>query len=105
MSFSMPLQGTSLSMQDVYVLGFPDGLPQGRNASGILNATDALGLVQMNKGSEALQVEQGFSGAPVWSPDIRAFVGMVVTEQKRNGISWCIPSRLLCDFYNELRVR
>jgi hypothetical protein len=87
------------------VLGFPDGAEQGRNAFGTLNAADAFGLVQMNKDSAALEVKQGYSGAPVWSPEIGAFVGLVVTEQRERGVSWCIPSRLLCDFYNDLRVR
>ncbi len=52
-----------------------------------------------------MQVEPGFSGAPVWSPDLGAFVGLVVTEQKAKGLSWCIPSRSLCDFYNDLKVK
>jgi len=87
------------------VLGFPAGRAQGQNASGTLNAMDAWGLVQMNKGTEALEVEGGYSGAPVWSSDIGAYVGIVVTEQKERGIAWCIPSRSLCEFYPDLPVR
>ena len=86
------------------VLGFPGGREQGRNASGTLNAMDALGLVQMNKGTEALEVEPGYSGAHVWCPDVGAFVGLVVTEQRHRGVSWCIPSRLLSEFYKKLHV-
>jgi hypothetical protein len=86
------------------VLGFPDGMEQGRNASGWLHAADALGLVQMD-GSSALFVKGGFSGAPVWSPDMNAFVGMVVSELYDVGVAWCIPSRVLCSFFPNLSVR
>jgi len=86
------------------VLGFPDGIPQGRNASGALHAADAAGLVQMD-GSSALFVKGGFSGAPVWSSDLGAFVGIVVTELWDASVAWCIPSRVLCAFHPELRVR
>jgi hypothetical protein len=86
------------------VLGFPGGDPQGRNASGHLQAMDALGLVQMDRGSSLL-VRGGFSGAPVWCPDLGAFVGIVVTELADAGVAWCIPSRRLCQFHPELLVR
>jgi hypothetical protein len=86
------------------VLGFPNGDPQGRNAGGVLHAADAAGLVQMDRGG-ALSVLGGFSGAPVWSSDLGAFVGLVVTELAANDVAWCIPSRLLCNFYPELPVR
>lgn len=86
------------------VLGFPDGDPQGRNASGLLHAANAAGLVQMD-GNSALFVKGGFSGAPVWSEDLKAFVGIVVRELFDHGVSWCIPSRVLCRFYNDLPVR
>ncbi len=85
-------------------LGFPDGDSQGRNASGILHAANADGLVQMD-GNSALFVRGGFSGAPVWSPDLRAFVGMVVSELYDDGVAWCIPSQLMCRFYPDLLVR
>lgn len=86
------------------VLGFPESHQQGRNATGLLNAADAVGLVQMD-GTSPQQVRQGFSGAPVWSSEVVGFVGMVVTELSDAGVAWCIPSRLLCQFYNDLTVR
>lgn len=86
------------------VLGFPAGDRQGRNATGRLNAADAVGLVQMDRGG-ALSVLGGFSGAPVWSPELHAFVGLVVTELASHDVSWCIPSRRLCEFHPDLRVR
>lgn len=86
------------------VLGFPGGDPQGRNAIGRLHAADARGLVQMDRGG-ALSVLGGFSGAPVWSPDLAAFVGLVVTELANDGVAWCIPSSRLCEFLTDLPVR
>ena len=86
------------------VLGFPGGDPQGRNAAGLLHATNATGLVQMDRGG-ALSVLGGFSGAPVWCSDVAAFVGLVVRELSSSGVSWCIPSRRLCAFFPELLVR
>jgi hypothetical protein len=83
---------------------FRGGDSQGRNAVGRLHAADAKGLVQMDRGG-ALSVLGGFSGAPVWSSDLNAFVGLVVTELADANVSWCIPSRRLCEFYPELRVR
>jgi hypothetical protein len=86
------------------VLGFPEGDSQGRNAGGRLHGADAAGLVQMD-GDTHLLVEGGFSGAPVWSPDLGAFVGMVVTELSEREVAWCIPSRLLSAFHAKLTVR
>lgn len=86
------------------VLGFPSGDVQGRSASGFLHPADAEGLVQMDGSSPEL-VRGGFSGAPVWSSDVGGFVGLVVSELSDRGVAWCIPSRLLCLFYNNLLVR
>ena len=99
--FASPLRHGGKSYS---VLGFPSGDRQGRNATGRLNAVDARGLVQMDRGG-ALFVLGGFSGAPVWSVELGAFVGIVVTELNDVGVAWCIPSRLLCEFYNNLVVR
>jgi len=99
--FASPLRHSGKSYS---VLGFPGGDQQGRNAVGRLHAADAKGLVQMDRGG-ALSVLGGFSGAPVWSPDVNAFVGLVVTELADANVSWCIPSRRLCEFYPGLRVR
>ncbi|HEU5153660.1 MAG TPA: hypothetical protein VFU03_02900, partial [Gemmatimonadales bacterium] len=99
--FASPLRHGGKSYS---VMGFPGGDRQGRNATGKLHAADAKGLVQMDRGG-ALSILGGFSGAPVWSPEVSAFVGIVVTEQARSDVSWCIPSRRLCEFHPELRVR
>lgn len=86
------------------VLGFPDGDLQGRNASGRLHGINASGLVQMD-GNSSLFVKGGFSGAPVWSSDLKAFVGIVVSELNDMRVAWCIPSSILCKFVPELKVR
>jgi hypothetical protein len=85
-------------------LGFPDGDPQGRNVSGVLHSADAKGLVQMD-GASALIVKGGFSGAPVWSSDVKGFVGIVVTELSDRRVAWCIPSHRLAKFLPTLPVR
>lgn len=86
------------------VLGFPTDEQQGRNARGFLHAINADGLVQMDRNG-SLKVERGYSGAPVWSPDLGAYVGLVVTELHQHDVSWCIPSRRLCEFHPDLLVR
>jgi hypothetical protein len=85
-------------------LGFPRGIPRGRVASGVLNAADALGLVQMD-GLGNAEVVGGFSGSPVWSTDLAAFVGIVTSEDHSNGLAWCIPAGLIAAFHNDIHVK
>lgn len=84
--------------------GFPESDTQGRNATGRLHAADAAGLVQMDS-EGALLVQQGFSGAPVWCPEVNGFVGLIVSELQDRRVAWCIPSRLLSAFLPSLAVR
>lgn len=86
------------------VMGFPDGDKAGKIAVGRLSSLDGKGLVSMDKGG-ALPVRGGYSGSPVWSHELGAYVGIVVSELFEEGVSWCIPSELLCGFYAALRVR
>jgi hypothetical protein len=89
------------------VMGFPANDPDGIHASGVLRAPDRNGLVQMD-GSPMIGVAPGFSGAPVWSHALRAFVGLVVADEgegRTRGLAWCVPSRLLCRFVPELPVK
>jgi hypothetical protein len=99
--FATPLRHSGKTFS---AFGFPGGDPQGRHAGGRLHASDAFGLVQMD-GNTSLLVEQGFSGGPVWSPDLGAFVGLVVAELWDRRVAWCIPSRVLAAFMPELPVR
>ena len=101
MEFASPLRHSGKSF---YALGFPNGSPQGHHASGRLHGADAYGLVQMD-GMSPLLVQGGFSGAPVWCPEVGAFVGIIVSALHGEPVAWCIPSRLLCAFCPELSVR
>lgn len=99
--FAAPLRHSGKTF---YTLGFPEGSDQGLHANGSLHGADASGLVQMD-GTSPLLVEDGFSGAPVWSPELGAFVGLVVAALGGEKVAWCIPSRVLCSFYPDLPVR
>lgn len=85
-------------------LGFPTKTSQGRHTRGTLNAADGWGLVQMDSSSPLL-VEPGFSGAPVWCPEVGAFTGIVVAKKVDSKVAWCIPSRILSAFLPDLPVR
>jgi S1-C subfamily serine protease len=99
--FAAPLRHSGKQFS---ALGFPASVEQGRNATGLLEAADALGLVQMENQSKLL-VQGGFSGAPVWCPDVSAFIGIVVSEAVKHEIAWCIPSSILSRFFPALPVR
>lgn len=86
------------------VIGFPEGNPDGYYASGIMRGANVAGLVQLD-GESKILVQPGFSGAPVWSSELNAYVGIVVSVLEDNRVAWCIPSRILCQFYHDLPVR
>ena len=86
------------------VMGFPVGNDLGLHASGVLRATDRHGLIQMD-GSTVIAVAPGYSGAPVWCEELRAFVGLIVASEDERGLAWCIPSRILCKFCPGLLVK
>lgn len=86
------------------VFGFPEGNPDGYYASGVLQGMNTAGLIQLDNDSP-IRVEGGFSGAPVWSSDVKAFVGLVVSELADRKLAWCIPSRALARFVPDLPVR
>ena len=76
----------------------------GHHSSGRLYGANAAGVVQMDS-SGSLPVRGGFSGAPVWCPEVGAFVGIAVGAIERQDVAWCIPSRVLSAFVPELTVR
>jgi hypothetical protein len=86
------------------VVGFTAASPDGYYASGVMRGPDVKGLVQLD-GESPILVQPGFSGAPVWSSDVGAYVGIVVGGIEDHKVAWCIPSRLLCRFYERLPVR
>jgi hypothetical protein len=86
------------------VMGFPQGREYGLHAGGRLRAADLSGLVQMDE-HQTIAVQPGFSGAPVWCPDLRAFVGIVIAGRTDVKIAWLIPSRILAHFLPDLAVK
>jgi hypothetical protein len=66
------------------VFGFPKGDEAGRNLSAVPTGSVAGGWEQIEDTKQAgIAIEEGFSGAPVWSQAQKAFVGMVVARDKR----------------------
>ena len=64
--------------------GFPAGHDDGVWAPGILRGPRADGLVQIEaQGALGYFVELGFSGAPIWSDEAQAVLGMVVLADRR----------------------
>jgi len=59
-----------------WTFGFPPESPLGDSLSGNVGTTLAFGSVRLNTESE-YQLGPGFVGAPVWSPDYSAVVGIV----------------------------
>ena len=86
------------------VVGFPEGNADGYYASGMMRGANVAGVVQLDGTGEIL-VQGGFSGAPVWSSDLNAYVGLVVAELHPYRVAWCIPARVLCRFHPDLPVR
>ena len=65
-----------------WAFGFPPGYPAGSSAHGLVGAALALGWVRMDSESR-YQVEAGFSGGGLWSPDYQAVIGVVGQANNR----------------------
>ena len=70
--------------------------PEGRLGSVLPDGTRRL------NGSTGVgaRIAPGYSGAPVWSDDLKAYVGMVVTrdqEHHENGLAFAIPTQALSE--------
>lgn len=99
--FAAPLTHSGKSFA---AIGYPASHPFGLHATGSLRGADRTGLVQMD-GATMATVTPGFSGAPVWCSQVRAFVGLVVASEDARGLAWCIPARSLARFHPELGVK
>jgi hypothetical protein len=86
------------------VMGFPFRREDGLHAGGKLRAANLAGLVQMDE-QETIAVQPGFSGAPVWCREVRAFVGIVVAGETEGDVAWLIPSRVLAHFVPDLAIK
>lgn len=67
-----------------WAFGFPDQDPLGNSADGRVGATLAHGWIRLDTSSR-YEVQQGFSGGGLWSPDYQAVVGVVGQASSQNG--------------------
>jgi hypothetical protein len=86
------------------VVGFPEYNDDGYYASGVMHGPNVSGLVQLDSSGQ-IKIQGGYSGAPVWCPEVRAYIGIVCSGLPGERVAWCIPSRLVARFHPELRVR
>jgi hypothetical protein len=78
--------------------GFPRGQDSGVWATGRLLGRQVTNWVQIEDTKETgFAVEPGFSGTPVWDPQVEAVVGMVVAAEKRMNLktAFAIPVDVL----------
>jgi hypothetical protein len=74
-------------------------------SKGTLGYDNASGLLQMTNFEQAgYQVQPGFSGGPVWDVQLKAVVGIVVTNELKAELrtSFLIPTRLISAVYDGL---
>jgi hypothetical protein len=51
----------------------------------------------------SVEIDKGFSGAPVWDDDLAVVVGMVVSFIRGKPVSFIIPSETIWNICDELR--
>ena len=77
-----------------------------REPKGELAAVLPDGTRQLNgPAGRGVQIESGYSGAPVWSDNLNAFVGIVVTKDREiaeNALAYAIPTRAIADVWPQL---
>jgi WD40 repeat protein len=59
-----------------WAFGFPPGLPQGNTSDGSVGSALGYGWIRLET-SSTYPIQDGFSGAGLWSPDYKAVVGIV----------------------------
>ena len=79
---------------------FPPQLPDGDTVSGRILGIELNGDL-LRHDSSSLGRFDGCSGSPMWSPELRAFVGLMSGTDRRIALS----ASLLCKFYPELGVK
>lgn len=68
-----------------WAFGFPAGLPQGNTSYGSVGSALAYGWIRLDTSSSPYPIQEGFSGAGLWSPDYKAVVGIVGQVRSSNG--------------------
>jgi hypothetical protein len=84
--------------KDYIIAGFSQNDPQGITASGQIGRADNDGKYELAKPDE--KGLSGFSGSPVWSPEMSAFIGLVTGGNPGR----FMPASRLCRFATELGV-
>jgi WD40 repeat protein len=84
----------SLRGRDFVSYGFPKGYDDGVEAGGPIGGPVGVEWAQLEVKS-GLLVSPGFSGAPVWSPDLGAVVGMLVTRDEGGRVAFAVPMAVL----------
>jgi WD40 repeat protein len=84
----------SLRGRDFVSYGFPEGYDDGVEASGPIGGPVGLEWAQLEVRS-GLLVAPGFSGAPVWSSELGAVVGMLVTRDEGGRVAFAVPMYVL----------
>ncbi|WP_320777333.1 trypsin-like peptidase domain-containing protein [Streptomyces sp. CRN 30] len=65
---------------EIRAFGFPEGVPRGVNATGVLRGRQRLDRLQLDLAAHGAPIGRGFSGAAVWDVAHQAVVGMLVTR-------------------------
>jgi hypothetical protein len=90
----------SFTGKKISAIGFPDEYQNGTTAPGRFSGIELNGdLLRLE--SDVIEKLGGFGGTPLWSPNLRAFVGLVSGTDRRIALS----ASLLCKFYPELGVQ
>jgi hypothetical protein len=73
---------TDLTGRGWWAFGFPDGDELGNDATGAIGTPLAYGWIRLDTDSR-YQIERGFSGTGLWSPDYQAVIAIVGQDHTR----------------------
>ncbi|MCX5330692.1 trypsin-like peptidase domain-containing protein [Streptomyces sp. NBC_00140] len=84
---------------EIRSFGFPEDVPRGVNATGVLRGRQRADRLQLDLAAHGVPIAQGFSGAAVWDVRRQAVVGMLVTRGRYglSGTAYLIPVDRLLD--------
>lgn len=69
---------------EIRAFGFPEGVPRGVNATGVLRGRQRLDRLQLDLAARGAPIGKGFSGAAVWDVAHQAVAGMLVTRGRED---------------------
>lgn len=90
----------------IHAYGFPRGRDRGVWFHGRLVGLRANGHLQIEGDQVGIAIQGGFSGGPVWDPNVGAVIGMVVTRDPdlATKVAACIPVIQMRQHYEALPV-